>query len=135
MISIYFFKWLVLVYYFLQHTHLAGVQVSTKIVRNNEEIGYLFQNKYYDFNFQNTYNLNPEVVVKSVRTLIKTTKNNSLILKFKKKGDELITKCVYNSKGRSKFTYGGVSTEEEMCKTWLWAKYKTLYLQDFIFFN
>jgi hypothetical protein len=39
------------------------------------------------------------------------------ILIWNYKGDELVTTCVYNTKRRSKFTYGGAGSEEEMCKT------------------
>ncbi len=35
---------------------------------------------------------------------------------FNFKGDELITKCTYTTKNRSKFTYGGNNAEDEMCK-------------------
>lgn len=58
------------------HTHLAGVEVWTKIIRNGEEKGYLFRNKYYDFNYQNTYLLNPAVNITKVDHLF----NYSLML-------------------------------------------------------
>lgn len=77
------------------HTHLTGLEVSTKIIRKGVDIGYLFRNKYYDFNFQNTYLLNPEVPIT--------------------KDDELITECVYNTNDRTGFTYGGLGTRQEMC--------------------
>ena len=48
------------------HTHLSGLEVSTKIIRNGSDIGYLFRNKYYDFNFQNNYLLNPSVEITQV---------------------------------------------------------------------
>ncbi|CAF1040449.1 unnamed protein product [Brachionus calyciflorus] len=83
----------------LPHTHLTGQAVSTKIIRNGKDIGYLFRNKYYDFNYQNTYLLNPFVQVT--------------------KDDELITECVYSTKDRTKFTYGGMKTTQEMCYQFL----------------
>ncbi|CAF0944282.1 unnamed protein product [Brachionus calyciflorus] len=79
----------------LPHTHLTGRAVSTKIIRNGKDIGYLFRNKYYDFNYQNTYLLNPTVQITS--------------------DDELITECIYSTKDRTKFTYGGMGTRQEMC--------------------
>ena len=43
------------------HTHLVGIDVWTRIIRKGEDIGYLHRNKYYDFNYQNNYLLDPYV--------------------------------------------------------------------------
>lgn len=43
------------------HTHLTGISVDTKIIRNGVDIGYLFANHEYDFNYQQSYLLNPYV--------------------------------------------------------------------------
>ncbi|RNA17654.1 DBH-like monooxygenase 1, partial [Brachionus plicatilis] len=77
------------------HTHLSGLEVSTKIIRDGQDIGYLFRNKYYDFNYQNTYLLNPPVQIT--------------------KKDELITECIYQTSKRTNFTFGGLGTRQEMC--------------------
>jgi hypothetical protein len=50
----------------MPHTHLAGFEIWTKIVRDGFDIGYLFNNKYYDFNYQNTYILNPPINITKV---------------------------------------------------------------------
>ncbi len=34
------------------HTHLAGRQVFSKLMRNGREVDYLFQNKWFDQNYQ-----------------------------------------------------------------------------------
>ena len=49
-----------------KHTHLTGMELYTKIIRNGVDIGYLFYNKYYDFNFQNSYEISPPAVVTRV---------------------------------------------------------------------
>lgn len=34
------------------HTHTTGIKLSTAIVRNGAEIGYIMNNEHYDFNYQ-----------------------------------------------------------------------------------
>jgi len=48
------------------HTHLSGIDIGTKIIRNREDIGYLYRNKYYDFNYQMNAFLNPPVPIRKV---------------------------------------------------------------------
>jgi hypothetical protein len=48
------------------HTHLTGKEIYTKIIRNGKDIGYLFKNSYYDFDFQNIYRLDPPVILTKV---------------------------------------------------------------------
>ncbi|CAF0751051.1 unnamed protein product [Brachionus calyciflorus] len=79
----------------LPHTHLTGFEVWTKMIRNEVDIGYLFRNKYYDFNYQNNYLLDPRFTIQ--------------------KGDEFITECSYDTKNRTNFTLGGLGTDKEMC--------------------
>lgn len=50
----------------LPHTHLAGISVETSIIRNGVDIGYVFANHHYDFNYQQIYLLNPQVVLTKV---------------------------------------------------------------------
>jgi hypothetical protein len=76
------------------HTHLAGTEVWTKIIRNGEDKGYLFRNNYYDFNYQNSYILDPPV---------KITKQ-----------DTLYTYCGYQTMNRTSFTKAGLSTRDEV---------------------
>ncbi|RNA24662.1 DBH-like monooxygenase 1, partial [Brachionus plicatilis] len=79
----------------IPHTHLVGVEVWTKIIRKGNDIGYLFFNRNYDFNYQTSYTLNPFVNITQ--------------------HDELITQCVYKTVSKDKFVFGGSSTREEMC--------------------
>ena len=37
-----------------------------KIIRNGRDMGYLFHNKHYDFNYQQNFVLNPPVVLTKV---------------------------------------------------------------------
>jgi hypothetical protein len=48
------------------HTHLTGVEIWTKIIRKGVDIGYLHRNKYYDFNFQNGYTIEPSINLTTV---------------------------------------------------------------------
>jgi hypothetical protein len=50
----------------ISHTHLTGIDIGTRIIRNNEDIGYLYRNKYYDFNYQFNGLISPPVVLKKV---------------------------------------------------------------------
>lgn len=77
------------------HTHLAGRELYSKIIRNNTEVEYIANNKYYDFS-QQYINYLP----KPVRLY---------------KGDEILVSCVYNTEDRSQFTFSGLGTKQEMC--------------------
>lgn len=48
------------------HTNLAGKQVSTKIIKNDTDMGYVDNNKYYNPSFQNYYTLNPAAILTKV---------------------------------------------------------------------
>jgi len=50
----------------LPHTHLAGVEVYSKILRNNKEIEVISNNPYYDSNFQYIAFMQNNVVLKKV---------------------------------------------------------------------
>ena len=50
----------------MPHTHLAGVSVETRIIRNGVDIGFVFANPHYDFNYQQIYLLKPSVVLTKV---------------------------------------------------------------------
>ena len=91
------------------HTHLTGISVDTKIIRNGVDIGYLFANHEYDFNYQQSYLLNPYVNITIVKSknqcFIKHSKESINYMRWIIfKNDELITKCVYNTKDRTGFT-------------------------------
>ncbi|KAI8484838.1 DBH-like monooxygenase protein 1 [Branchiostoma belcheri] len=77
------------------HTHLAGRKMKMRHVRNGVELPWIRDDENFDFNFQQTVSLQKKVEVI--------------------KGDYLIVECTYNTTDRRKVTYGGLSTEEEMC--------------------
>ncbi|KAI8495243.1 DBH-like monooxygenase protein 1 [Branchiostoma belcheri] len=77
------------------HTHLAGRKMKMRHVRNGVELPWIRNDENFDFNCQQTVSLQKEVEVL--------------------KGDYLIVECTYNTTDRRKVTYGGLSTEEEMC--------------------
>ena len=41
------------------HTHLAGHALKTKLIRNNEVVGYVFNDPAYDFNYQSQNDVQP----------------------------------------------------------------------------
>lgn len=75
------------------HTHSAGRDVHTKLIRNNKDLGYVFHNKYYNYNSQNQYLIDPPIVLK--------------------KGDSLITTCKWSTMDRDYLTKGGQSSHNE----------------------
>ena len=83
----------------MMHTHLAGEKVHLRHVRDGIESEYVMVDEYYDFNYQITRNLKEEFKVMP--------------------GDELMNQCTYNTKDRTGMTYGGFSTWEEMCGTFV----------------
>ncbi|CAF1008830.1 unnamed protein product [Brachionus calyciflorus] len=78
----------------LPHAHLLGKEIYTKVIRDGKEVAYLANNKFYDFNNQYYNFLNKPVTLK--------------------KGDEIVTKCVYGTNKKANFTYGGLATYNEM---------------------
>lgn len=48
------------------HTHMTGISVDTKIIRNGVDIGYVLANHHYDFNYQQLYYLKPYVNITKV---------------------------------------------------------------------
>ncbi|XP_071096981.1 uncharacterized protein [Haliotis cracherodii] len=82
-----------------QHTHLIGKGIRTRIIRNGTEIEPLIVDDNYDFDFQETRLLAHERKLQV--------------------GDAIITECDYRSKEKGKFTFGGLSTQDEMCLTFI----------------
>ncbi|KAI8504838.1 DBH-like monooxygenase protein 1 [Branchiostoma belcheri] len=77
------------------HAHLAARKMRIRHVRNGVELPWLGNDENFDFNFQQTVRLQEE------REILK--------------GDYLIAECTYNTTDRRKVTYGGMSTQDEMC--------------------
>ncbi|XP_055861100.1 tyramine beta-hydroxylase-like [Biomphalaria glabrata] len=82
------------------HMHLAGKQMSIKIVRNKTEVLYLTNEMTYNYD-------SPELMLYS--------ENPFQILP----GDEIITKCTYSTSKRNSATIAGQSTFDEMCTGFL----------------
>jgi len=83
------------VFAILQHSHTIGKTIELKHIRDGVELKPINVDRTYDFNYQEIKHLDPYVKVK--------------------KGDSFRLQCNYSSIGRSKFTQGGLGTEEEMC--------------------
>ncbi|XP_062387512.1 DBH-like monooxygenase protein 2 homolog isoform X2 [Sardina pilchardus] len=77
------------------HTHLAGRKVRVGHFREDKQIGFLAFDDHYDFEFQEIKNLG------KIKTL--------------KMGDSLVVECTYDTSNRTGLTWGGLSTQEEMC--------------------
>ncbi|XP_028653745.2 DBH-like monooxygenase protein 1 homolog [Erpetoichthys calabaricus] len=83
----------------LLHSHLAGRSLRTRHFRNGKELQLLAYDDEFDFNFQEFQYLKEERRVLS--------------------GDHLITECKYNTIDRKNVTWGGLSTRDEMCLSYL----------------
>ncbi|XP_033727736.1 DBH-like monooxygenase protein 1 [Pecten maximus] len=92
----------------LQHSHLLGKEMTTRHYRNGREIKPLATDKHYDFDFQD------------MRYLPKKRKIFP--------GDKLEVKCVYDTRHKRGLTFGGLSTEEEMCLSFI-AYYPRMHLE------
>eukprot|EP00485_Elphidium_margaritaceum_P023517 CAMPEP_0202712258 /NCGR_PEP_ID=MMETSP1385-20130828/36148_1 /ASSEMBLY_ACC=CAM_ASM_000861 /TAXON_ID=933848 /ORGANISM="Elphidium margaritaceum" /LENGTH=656 /DNA_ID=CAMNT_0049372229 /DNA_START=22 /DNA_END=1992 /DNA_ORIENTATION=+ len=78
----------------LLHAHTIGTALKMRHIRDNVELRPLLQNEQYDFNYQQWTNLPQEVDIYP--------------------GDEFVCECWYKTT-RSYPTYGGESTQDEMC--------------------
>nr|XP_014352982.1 PREDICTED: DBH-like monooxygenase protein 1 [Latimeria chalumnae] len=83
----------------LLHAHLAGQALRTLHFRNGVLQKPLAGDETFDFNFQEFQYLKEE------RVLLP--------------GDSLITQCLYNTNDRRNMTWGGLSTRNEMCLSYL----------------
>eukprot|EP00118_Oscarella_pearsei_P005053 m.22576 g.22576 ORF g.22576 m.22576 type:complete len:625 (+) comp28360_c0_seq1:55-1929(+) len=81
------------------HTHTSGIAIHTTQYRNGKEVGDIGRNDHYDFNFQDY--LFPE--------------RNITIFP----GDSIRTTCTYSTEARTKTTFGGLSTTDEMCLAYM----------------
>ncbi|XP_077208807.1 DBH-like monooxygenase protein 1 [Paroedura picta] len=83
----------------LLHAHLAGRAIRVRHFHNGDEQQLLAYDDDFDFNFQEFQYLREE----------------RLILP----GDNLVTECHYSTVNRSHVTWGGFSTRNEMCLSYL----------------
>ncbi|XP_062042756.1 DBH-like monooxygenase protein 1 [Lepus europaeus] len=83
----------------LLHAHLAGRGIRLRHFRKGDEMKLLAYDDDFDFNFQEFQYLKEE------QTILP--------------GDNLITECRYNTKDRAGMTWGGLSTRNEMCLSYL----------------
>ncbi|XP_068810345.1 putative DBH-like monooxygenase protein 2 [Struthio camelus] len=87
------------VFAYLLHTHLSGRGVKVAQYRNGEQLGIICEDNKYDFTLQE----------------IRDTKEIVTI----KPGDEILVECSFQTLDRSGITFGGPSTMNEMCLTFL----------------
>ncbi|XP_051954255.1 DBH-like monooxygenase protein 2 homolog [Xyrauchen texanus] len=81
------------------HTHLAGRKVRVGHFRAGKQIDFLALDENYDFEYQEVTNLGKTKTVKL--------------------GDKLLVECTYHTANRTKLTWGGLSTSDEMCLAFL----------------
>eukprot|EP00479_Gromia_sphaerica_P009695 TRINITY_DN417_c0_g1_i3.p1 TRINITY_DN417_c0_g1~~TRINITY_DN417_c0_g1_i3.p1 ORF type:complete len:530 (-),score=130.38 TRINITY_DN417_c0_g1_i3:126-1715(-) len=81
------------------HAHIAAVAIKVQHIRDGVELPPVYDDQNYDFNYQQSYKIKPEVKLMP--------------------GDDLIVTCTYNTEGRNETTLGGESTREEMCFAYL----------------
>ncbi|XP_064638025.1 DBH-like monooxygenase protein 2 homolog [Lineus longissimus] len=85
---------------YLLHSHYAGSAIRLRHFRNGRELEYLGDDPTYDFNYQNSITYPQEIVIE--------------------RGDEFLVECTYNTLDRTHTTLGGLSSQEEMCLTFLY---------------
>ncbi|MCA9695264.1 MAG: hypothetical protein KC636_37140 [Myxococcales bacterium] len=79
------------------HAHDIGKTLWTEVFRDGQLVGELGREDPFKFDYQ-------------------TFREANMVVK---PGDEFVTHCVYDSTGRDQVTYGGDSTDEEMCINFL----------------
>ncbi|XP_025932744.1 putative DBH-like monooxygenase protein 2 [Apteryx rowi] len=87
------------VFAYLLHTHLSGRGVKAAQYRNGEQLGIICEDNKYDFTLQEIREM------KEILTI--------------KPGDEILVECTFQTLDRSGITFGGPSTMNEMCLTFL----------------
>ncbi|RZF37938.1 hypothetical protein LSTR_LSTR005438 [Laodelphax striatellus] len=82
------------------HTHLTGVRVFTKHIRDGKELKEVNRDNHYSTHFQE----------------IRMLKERTILLP----GDALITTCWYNTEDRTNITVGGFAISDEMCVNYIY---------------
>ncbi|XP_067098393.1 DBH-like monooxygenase protein 2 homolog [Osmerus mordax] len=82
------------------HTHLAGRKIRVGHFRGGKQVDFLGLDENYSFDYQEVYNLG------EVKTI--------------KPGDEILVECTYNTENRTRPTWGGLGTTNEMCLAFLY---------------
>jgi len=83
------------------HAHVLGVALQLRHIRDGVELAPLAVNWAYDFDYQQSLPLSEHRQVLP--------------------GDEFILDCYYDSTESDSITYGGESTEEEMCQAYVYV--------------
>ncbi|XP_021938401.1 dopamine beta-hydroxylase [Zootermopsis nevadensis] len=81
------------------HTHLTGIRVFTRHIRDGRELPELNRDNHYSTHFQE---------IRSLKRQIKILP-----------GDALITSCWYKTTDRNNITLGGFAISEEMCVNYI----------------
>ncbi|KAL5275199.1 MOXD1 family protein [Megaselia abdita] len=81
------------------HTHKAGRKMMLRHIRNGKEMDKIIEDDNYNYKYQ------------QIRQLI----NETLIMP----GDYIIAECAYETTNRKRLTFGGYSTKQEMCLSFL----------------
>uniref|UniRef100_A0A663LXW0 DOMON domain-containing protein n=1 Tax=Athene cunicularia TaxID=194338 RepID=A0A663LXW0_ATHCN len=87
------------VFAYLLHTHLSGRGVKAAQYRNGEQLRIICEDNKYDFRLQETRDMKEILIIKP--------------------GDEILVECNFQTLDRSGITFGGPSTMNEMCLTFL----------------
>ncbi|KAG8337202.1 hypothetical protein J6590_029567 [Homalodisca vitripennis] len=82
------------------HTHLTGIRVMTRHIRDGRELPELNRDNHYSTHFQEI-----RLLKRAVKVL---------------PGDALITTCLYNTTGRPNITLGGFAITDEMCVNYIY---------------
>ena len=70
------------------HSHLAGSEMRMRHFRNGQELPLIFEDKYYDFNFQHFKSFPDEVIILP--------------------GDDITLECQYDTSNRNNVTLSGI---------------------------
>uniref|UniRef100_A0A1I8PU30 DOMON domain-containing protein n=1 Tax=Stomoxys calcitrans TaxID=35570 RepID=A0A1I8PU30_STOCA len=81
------------------HSHRAGRKMTLRHVRDGKEMPRIIEDDNYDYNYQQVRQLENETVVLP--------------------GDYIITDCAYETSSRKRPTFGGYSTKQEMCLSFI----------------
>uniref|UniRef100_B4MQU2 GK21375 n=2 Tax=Drosophila willistoni TaxID=7260 RepID=B4MQU2_DROWI len=81
------------------HSHRAGRKMSLRHIRNGLELERIIEDDNYDYRYQQVHQLANETVVLP--------------------GDYIITDCAYETLHRNRPTFGGYSTKQEMCLSFI----------------
>lgn len=101
------------------HTHLTGIRVYTRHIRDGYELRELNRDNHFSTHFQEIRKLKKRVTILPVSCKLRKSLRSLTDVINNVQGDALITTCDYSTEDRENVTLGGFAISDEMCVNYI----------------